>query len=180
MNELFGHPLPAGKLEELAATLGSDVPFFLQTKPALATGRGQIIQPLEPFPALRGVSVVLAHPGFGVSTPWAYHQLANFPSSVEGKPGRAQRLINLLQASLAAAAPEFYNALEAPVLRKYPLLELFQEFFRENGAPVSLMSGSGSATFALVPGREAAGTMLEKFRVKFGPGCWTAVVPSNS
>jgi 4-diphosphocytidyl-2-C-methyl-D-erythritol kinase len=178
LNELFGHPLPASKLEELAAALGSDVPFFLQTRPALATGRGEIIRPLDAFPALRGVCFVLVHPGFGISTPWAYQQLANFPAAMHGTPGRAQRLIALLQTSLDAAAPEFFNALEGPALRKYPLLELFQEFFRDNGASATLMSGSGSATFALAPARGAAETMLEKFKVKFGPNFWTAAVPS--
>ncbi len=180
LNELFGHPLPAAKLGELAASLGSDVPFFLQTKPALATGRGEIIQPLDFFPAMRGVCFVLVHPGFGISTSWAYQQLARFPAIVAGTPGRARRLIALLQTSLAAAAPEFYNALEAPALRKYPLLELFQEFFRENGAPAALMSGSGSTTFALAPARAAAETMLEKFKAKFGPGFWTAIVPADA
>jgi 4-diphosphocytidyl-2-C-methyl-D-erythritol kinase len=178
LNELFGHPLPAAKLEEMAAALGSDIPFFLQTRPALATGRGEIIQPLDAFPALRGVYFVLVHPGFGISTPWAYQQLAKFPAALHGRPGRAQRLIALLQTSLAAAAPEFFNALEAPALRKYPLLELFQEFFRDHGASATLMSGSGSATFALAPARAAAETMLEKFKVKFGPDFWTAVVPA--
>jgi 4-diphosphocytidyl-2-C-methyl-D-erythritol kinase len=178
LNELFGQPLPAPKLAELAASLGSDIPFFLQTGPALATGRGEVIQPLEAFPAMRGICFVLVHPGFGISTPWAYQQLANFPAAAHGTPGRAQRLIALLQTSLKAAAPEFFNALEAPALRKYPLLELFQEFFRDNGASATLMSGSGSATFALAPAREAAETMLEKFKVKFGTGFWAAVVPA--
>jgi 4-diphosphocytidyl-2-C-methyl-D-erythritol kinase len=180
LNELFGHPLPAARLEELAAALGSDIPFFLQAGPALATGRGEIIQPLADFPAMRGVCFVLVHPGFGISTPWAYQQLAHFPAAVHGTPGRARRLVALLQTSLEAAAAEFYNSLEAPALRKYPLLELFQEFFRENGAPATLMSGSGSATFALTPAREAAETMLEKFKGKFGAEFWTAIVPSSS
>jgi 4-diphosphocytidyl-2-C-methyl-D-erythritol kinase len=179
LNELFGQPLPGAKLEELAAALGSDIPFFLQTGPALATGRGEIIHPLDAFPALRGVYFVLVHPGFGISTPWAYQELANFPACVHGTPGRAQRLVALLQTSLAAAAPEFFNALEAPALRKYPLLELFQEFFRGHGASATLMSGSGSATFALVPARDAAETMLEKFKAKFGSDFWGAVVPAS-
>jgi len=180
LNELFGHPLPAAKLQELAAALGSDVPFFLQTGPALATGRGEIVRPLDGFSAMRGACFVLVHPGFGISTPWAYQQLANFPAAVAGTPGRAGRLIALLQTSLAAASPEFFNSLEAPVLRKYPLLELFQEFFRENGASATLMSGSGSATFALAPARDAAEAMLERFKVKFGTDIWAAVVPSLS
>jgi 4-diphosphocytidyl-2-C-methyl-D-erythritol kinase len=180
LNELFGQPLPAPKLAELAASLGSDVPFFLQTGPALATGRGEVIQPLDAFPAMRGVCFVLVHPGFGISTPWAYQQLANFPAAAHGTAGRAQRLIALLQTSLETAAGEFYNSLEAPALRKYPLLALFQEFFRENGAPATLMSGSGSATFALTPTRGAAENMLEEFRGKFGPNFWTAAVPCAS
>ena len=178
LNELFDQPLAAAKLGELAAALGSDIPFFLQTRPALATGRGEIIQPLEVFPAMRGACFVLIHPGFGISTPWAYQQLANFPAAVHGTPGRARRLVELLQIGLEAASAEFYNSLEAPALRKYPLLELFQEFFRENGAPATLMSGSGSATFALMQGRDVAEIMLEKFKAKFGTDFWTAVVPS--
>jgi 4-diphosphocytidyl-2-C-methyl-D-erythritol kinase len=180
LNELFGRPLPMAKLTELAASLGSDIPFFLQGGPALATGRGEVIQPLDDFPAMRGVCFVLVHPGFGISTPWAYQQLANFPQAIHGTPGRAKKLIALLQTSLEAAAVEFYNSLEAPALRKYPLLALFQEFFRENGAPATLMSGSGSATFALLPTRAAAENLLEKFKVKFGTNLWTAVVPSAS
>jgi 4-diphosphocytidyl-2-C-methyl-D-erythritol kinase len=177
LNELFGHPLPVAKLSEMAASLGSDVPFFLQTGPALGAGRGEIIQPLDAFPAMRGYCFVLVHPGFGISTPWAYQQLAGFPEAVHGSPGKARRLIALLQTSLEKAGAEFYNSLEAPALRKYPLLELFQQFFRENGAAATLMSGSGSATFALAPAGAAAEAMLEKFKGKFGTQIWTAAVP---
>jgi 4-diphosphocytidyl-2-C-methyl-D-erythritol kinase len=176
LNELFGQPLAALKLVELAASLGSDIPFFMQSAPALATGRGEVICGLHPFPAMRGVHFVLVQPGFGISTPWAYQQLANFPKALHGVAGRAERLITLLQTSLEAASQEFYNSLEAPALHKYPLLALFQEFFRENGAAATLMSGSGSATFALVPNRNTAENMLEEFRAKFGDAIWTSLV----
>jgi 4-diphosphocytidyl-2-C-methyl-D-erythritol kinase len=179
LNELFGLPLPPPQLHKLAAALGSDVPFFLQSRPALATGRGEIIRPLPDFPALRGVFFVLVHPGFGISTPWAYQQLARFPAALHGAPGRAGRLMALLQTGLEAAAAEFYNSLEAPALRKYPLLRLFQEFFRRHGAAATLMSGSGSTTFALTATRGAAEALLEKFNIKFGSGFWTAIVPAR-
>ena len=178
MNELFGYPQSDAQLHALAASLGSDIPFFLQTKPALATGRGEKVTSLESFPALRGTSILLVHPGFGISTPWAYEQLAKFPQALNGTPGRAQKLISLLQtADLSAASKEFYNSLEAPALHKHPLLGLFQEFFRENGARVTLMSGSGSATFALTESQIAGETLLEKFKVKFGDKMWTTVAP---
>jgi len=177
LNELFDRPLAAAKLNELAATLGSDVPFFLQDRPALATGRGEKIQPLENFPALRGKAFLLIHPGFGIATPWAYQNLARFPAALNGQPGRAQRLIAKLQAGdLRAASAEFYNSLEAPALEKYPVLALYQEFLRANGALAALMSGSGSTTFAVAENVAAAGALLEKFKSKFGANCWTAVV----
>ena len=178
LNELFGQPLPAGKLGELAAGLGSDINFFLQEQPALATGRGEIVESLAPFPVLRGASFFLIHPGFGISTPWAFQNLARFPSAQNGTPGRAQRLIELLKAGdLAGAGREFYNSLEAPALHKYPVLALYQEFLRTHGAVAALMSGSGSTTFALVRGQVAGEKLAEVFKAKFGRVCWTAVVP---
>jgi len=178
LNELFGSPLTLNQLHQLAATLGSDVNFFLQSKPALATGRGEAVESLEEFSATQGASFFLVHPGFGISTPWAYQNLARFPSALNGTPGRARKLISLLQAGdLAAAGAEFYNSLEAPALEKYPVLALYQEFFREQGAAATLMSGSGSTTFALFSKRAAAEAAREKLKPKFGENCWTAIVP---
>ncbi|HSY74281.1 MAG TPA: 4-(cytidine 5'-diphospho)-2-C-methyl-D-erythritol kinase [Dongiaceae bacterium] len=179
LNELFGQPLGSEKLYEIAATLGSDVPFFLQNKPALATGRGEKIQPLENFPALRGKAFLLIHPGFGISTPWAYQNLARFPESLNGKAGRAKELVEKLQMkNLAGAAGTFCNSLEAPAFVKFPILQLFQEFLRSNGALAALMSGSGSTTFAIAENISAAEALVEKFKSKFGQNCWTAVVPT--
>jgi 4-diphosphocytidyl-2C-methyl-D-erythritol kinase len=85
-------------------------------------------------------------------------------------------LISVLQTDAEGAGREFYNSLEAPALRKYPLLELFQENFRENGALGTLMSGSGSTTFALARSKDAAETLLERLKGKFGAKRWTAMV----
>jgi len=177
LNELFGQPLAAARLATLAASLGSDVPFFLQTRPALATGRGEQVLPLDFFPAFRGVSILLLHPGFGVSTPWAYQNLARFPEALHGRVGRAGELIRQLEGDdLAPAGAAFYNSLEAPVLDKYAVLALYQDFLRNHGATMALMSGSGSTTFALVKGQAAAEALAERVKETFGP-VWTAVVP---
>jgi 4-diphosphocytidyl-2-C-methyl-D-erythritol kinase len=96
---------------------------------------------------------------------------------LNGEKGRAEKMISLLQtADLKTAAAKFYNSLEAPALEKFPILELFQEFLREQGALAALMSGSGSTTFAIAENISAAETLLEKFKSKFGSNCWTAVV----
>ena len=177
LNELFDRPLAPEKLHELAAALGSDVPFFLQDRPALATGRGEKIQPLEDFPALRDRTFLLIHPGFGISTPWAYQNLARFPEALNGKSGRAKDLISRLQTNhWPGVADAFYNSLEAPALEKFPILGLYQEFLRANGALAALMSGSGSTTFAICENVSTAEVLAEKFQARFGNNCWTAAV----
>ena len=198
-------------MHTLAATLCSDVNFFLQNKPAcvaeakhsanvqsspifagttkaldtsawqrpaLATGRGEKVESLDFFPALRGKAFVLVHPGFGIATAWAYQQLAHFHNVLNGRAGRAQKLISLLQTGDAKkAGAEFYNSLEAPALKKYPVLTLYQEFFREHGALAVLMSGSGSTTFAVMENQSAGEALVEKFKAQLGQTSWMAVVP---
>ena len=109
LNELFSRPLATEKLFEIAESLGSDIPFFLQNKPALATGRGEKIQPLENFSALNGKAFLLIHPGFGISTPWAYQNLARFPAALNGQKGRAEKLISLLQIDNWAAVADGFT-----------------------------------------------------------------------
>jgi 4-diphosphocytidyl-2-C-methyl-D-erythritol kinase len=177
LNELFGKPLAPEKLFEIAASLGSDIPFFLQDQPALAIGRGEKIQPLQKFPALAGKAFLLIHPGFGISTPWAYQNLARFPTALNGQKGRAQKLMGLLQAGdLTPASAEFYNSLEAPAFEKFPILQLFKEFLLAHGARAALMSGSGSTTFAICENSVAAESLAEQFKSKFGANNWMAVV----
>jgi 4-diphosphocytidyl-2C-methyl-D-erythritol kinase len=87
-------------------------------------------------------------------------------------------LIDLLKAGdLGAASREFYNSLEAPALEKYPVLALYQDFLQAHGALATLMSGSGSTTFALLPGQIDTAAVVAKFQAKFGTMGWTAVVP---
>lgn len=178
LNELFGLPLTMQQLDEIAGGLGSDVPFFLYNQPALAVGRGEKVSLLENFPALQGRAFFLVHPGFGISTPWAYQALARFPAALNGQRGRAQKLIAKLQTEdLRDASNEFYNSLEAPALDKFPVLRLFQEFLLSEGALATLMSGSGSTTFAIAGNLAAAESLVEKFKSKFGSNGWIATVP---
>jgi 4-diphosphocytidyl-2-C-methyl-D-erythritol kinase len=179
LNELYDGPLSAAQLQEAAMSLGSDIPFFLQNQPALATGRGEIIQSLPPFLALEGCAFLLVHPGFGIATAWAYKELARFPTSLNGERGRAAKLIESLNTGdLRKSAREFYNSLEAPALEKYPWLAVLQDFLREDGAAATLMSGSGSTTFAIARDLCGAQELEERVREKFGR-CWTAVVPAT-
>ena len=90
LNRLWDLHQSRADLGRIALPLGADVPFFLQDRPALATGRGERLEPLEPFPAMADAALVLVYPGFGISTAWAYQQLARFPAALNGRPGRAR------------------------------------------------------------------------------------------
>ncbi len=177
LNRLFGNPLTVEQLQPLAAALGSDVPFFLQDNPALAVGRGEQVSSVPKFSALAGTAILLIHPGFGISTPWAYQQLARFPEALNGRPGRAGEMVEMLnQGKLIRLATHLYNSLEAPALEKYPVLALYQEHLRSHGALGALMSGSGSTTFAIYETPAIAEKERTRFLAKFGT-LWTAVVP---
>ena len=177
LNQLLGGPLAAEVLDRIAATLGSDVNFFLQDRPARATGRGERVEPVDPFDALGGCGMVLYHPGFGISTAWAYRELAHHPEAMNGRRGRVDALESALRSGdLVEAGRRFYNSLEAPALHKYPVLDLYQRFFREHGAWASLMSGSGSTTFALFRDEAAARGAVSPFEARFGTAGWMRVV----
>ena len=175
LNELFASPLSTDRITQLAAGLGSDVPFFLQPGPALALGRGEQVTPTGELSVLKGCGILLVHPGFGVPTAWAYQTLAGYPDAVRGRPGRAAEWLALARSGdRAVACRSLYNALEAPVLPKYPLLALFQAFFREQDALGTLMSGSGSTTFAITADGASAESLRERFVSRFGDANWTA------
>jgi 4-diphosphocytidyl-2-C-methyl-D-erythritol kinase len=98
---------------------------------------------------------------------------------LNGQPGRANRLIDALQASTGegAWAGQLYNSLEAPAFWKYPVLQLYVEEFKKQGALAAMMSGSGSTVFAWFGNRLMAEQGLEQFRSRFGDRLWSVILP---
>jgi 4-diphosphocytidyl-2-C-methyl-D-erythritol kinase len=142
-----------GKLAELAARLGSDIPFFIHRTPAVCRGRGEIIEPVSLKESYQGL---LVHPGFGVPTPWAYKTYAQNPS--QGAPGRT--------------FPDFTlrNDLEPPAFSKYPWLPTVKGWFQKQPEVLdALMSGSGSSVFALTRSPENTWYLQRRFLAEFGP-----------
>ena len=176
LNDLFGEPLQETDLHEIAAGLGSDVPFFLSDEPALATGRGEKIERLGEFPLLNGKSMAIVHAGFGVPTGWAYAQLAKHAELIAGESGRARRLADAFRAGDETGWGMLFNAFERPVFEKYPLLGLLVEQFRSDGAMGSMLSGSGSAVFGIFEERSAAEKGLDTASRLHGPFPWSTVV----
>ncbi len=140
-------------LAELAARLGSDIPFFIYRTPAVCRGRGEIIEPVRLKENYQGL---LVHPGFGVPTPWAYKTYARNPS--QGAPGRAFADFTLR------------NDLEPAAFSKYPWLPTAKGWFQKQPEVLdSLMSGSGSSVFALTGSTEASTQLRARFLAEFGP-----------
>lgn len=153
LNRLAGpeRALSKQKLAAVAAALGSDCPLFLETGPVVMRGRGERIEPLPAAAAerLRGRPVLVFKPGFEVSTPWAYGQLAAGAPSSYLPEEEAEAWLGAWRDDLRAPAEALRrNSFEAPVFRKFPALALCQESLRAEFALEAGLSGSGSACFA--------------------------------
>lgn len=173
LNKLWELGATDAQLGEIAATLGSDINFFMAGGAALCRGRGEQVVPvmfrLKAF-------VLLINPGFGISTKWAYESWAKAASRLTAQPPDATLLLRALETNnLAAASAALYNSLEAPSVGKFPVLDLLKRAMRENGAAGALMSGSGASVFGLFADAADAERAALKVRDEFGPSMWTRV-----
>jgi 4-diphosphocytidyl-2-C-methyl-D-erythritol kinase len=152
LRELTGAACPDARLAELAAQLGSDIPFFIYRTPAICRGRGEIVEPVRLKESYQGL---LVHPGFGVPTPWSYKTYAQNP-----KPGASGRTFTDFT---------LRNDLEPPAFSKYPWLPTVKNWLQNQPWVLdALMSGSGSSVFALTESCEAAQVLRHHFRAEFG------------
>jgi 4-diphosphocytidyl-2-C-methyl-D-erythritol kinase len=145
----WGVPLRPVQLTDIAATLGSDVPFFLAGGTALGLGRGDEIYPLADLPRHW---IVLLIPGFGVSTSDAYGWY-----EAERELGRGQaREPQHVPGPWPSRAAQMINDLEAPIARRHPEIDQMKTSLRRAGALAAAMSGSGSTVFGLFQQRRDA------------------------
>ena len=167
MNHLFQLGLSHNELVELGSQLGSDVPFFLYGGMALATGKGEQIQPLAD---LSPAWVVLVNPGIHVSSGWAY-------KNVNLKLTNSEEIISVLQnvdnqGITGMKHALLQNVLEGPVSQKYPVIQAIKAQLLEQGAEWAMMSGSGSTVFGIFSDNASAENTRQKME---RPG-WLAVV----
>lgn len=144
LNRLWNLNLAPGELLRAGAELGADVPFFISGGTAVGRGRGELLTPLPRSP---GFWVVLANPGFPVSTAEVYASLDL--AGVRQRPDLPAMLRALQARDVVAAAACLGNVLEEVTLARYPILREIKERMRGAGAPGALMCGSGPTIFAL-------------------------------
>jgi len=137
--ELFNPTIPSRRLKELAGKLGSDCPFFVDNRPSLATGRGEVLQPVSL--ALKGFHLVLVNPGLHVSTKEAYAGITpQFPETP---------LLQLINEPVHKWQGRIGNDFEESVFKIYPAIESLKKDLLGKGAIYASMSGSGSSVFGL-------------------------------
>jgi 4-diphosphocytidyl-2-C-methyl-D-erythritol kinase len=175
LRQLWGLQADDSILHELAAGMGSDINFFMAGGAALCRGRGEQI---EVVPCKLSASVLLVNPGFGISTKWAYEAWAKVSadSRLTPHPPEVSLLLRALaEDDLAGVSQCLFNSLEAPSIRKFPVLELIKNAMRDDGAGGALMSGSGATVFGLFADPKAAEESALRVREQFGPSMWTKV-----
>jgi 4-diphosphocytidyl-2-C-methyl-D-erythritol kinase len=153
---LWKVPVRPTQLADLAATLGSDVPFFLSGGTALGLGRGEEVYPLADLPRHW---IVLLVPGFGVSSADAYRW---YDSERDLPGGTTSREPQYVPGPWPSRAAQMVNDLEAAIARHHPEIDHMKVALRRAGALASSMSGSGSTVFGLFQRRSDAQTAVER------------------
>jgi 4-diphosphocytidyl-2-C-methyl-D-erythritol kinase len=179
LNELAGRPLDHAGLEQLAAGLGADCALFLAGAPVVMRGKGDLVEVLPPAAAdrLRGRRVIVFKPGFGVATAWAYGRMAAHSQHYVAAESVETRLTRWMNDVAATPTDIIGNNMEAVVFAKYPALPLLHERLRERFGLRPGMSGSGSASFALLDALQDESTIIGCIREAWGPGSF--VVGAN-
>jgi 4-diphosphocytidyl-2-C-methyl-D-erythritol kinase len=160
VSQLTQRSISEAQLHDLAAQLGSDVPFFLTPGIADCAGRGETIL-LRPDLTVAW-PILLIKLAFGVPTPWAY---SRWQTSAE--------LPGIDYTPQYVDGIEIVNDLERPVFQKHLILAHLKQSLRTHpNVRASIMSGSGSTVFAVLT-EDADIPQLQHFiHALVGPEVW--------
>lgn len=162
LNYLWKTGLTQQQLEEVGLTLGADVPFCLRGGLTRTTGIGEVMQPL---PCRKDWELVVIQPCRGLSTGevfTAYHEQESIlhPDTDSAQKALAEGDADLLAKSLG-------NVLQGVSEEKRPEIGEAIRALKEQGAFVSLMTGSGSAVFGVFENRMAADRARSELRLRW-------------
>jgi 4-diphosphocytidyl-2-C-methyl-D-erythritol kinase len=139
LNKVAENPLNVKELHELAAELGSDVPFFLEDSAQLVQGTGNVLNPIELH--LNGIWGVIVNPGIHISTSEAYQHT--------DKSGAVRGFEKISSLPFPEWKNVLFNSMEGHAIREHPVIGSIKKSLQAAGAELSLMSGSGSSVFGL-------------------------------
>jgi len=151
LNRAFGTGFDMKKLEKMAEKLGSDVPFCVAGGTALAEGRGV---ELTELPALPDCWIVICKPPFSISTPELFSQLDC--KMIVCRPDTAGILGALDSGSLSGVCRRMYNVFEPVIKNGAEKIAAIKQVFLDCEALGTVMTGTGSAVFAVFDDPDAA------------------------
>jgi 4-diphosphocytidyl-2-C-methyl-D-erythritol kinase len=156
LNNKFNLGLTVEQLLDMALQLGSDCPFFIVNRPCIATGRGEILEPVD-LSKLSSYKIAIVNPGIHISTAWAFSQMT---------PGSNNHSIReIIQQPVDTWKDRLVNVFEEPVFRAHPEIGAIKEHLYAHGAVYASMSGSGSSVYGLF-GSQPALELPEHYMVK--------------
>lgn len=148
LNELHSSPLSRSELHRLALGLGADVPFFLDSRPSLARGIGEILEPMRSWPIYWYVIVT---PPLEVSTAWVYRNL-KIPLTTK----EDLYIVDSLERERLEISRILENDLEVVTASRFPIVDVIKHALVQAGADGALMSGSGPSVFGVFHSRDQA------------------------
>jgi len=138
--------LPRERLFAIAASLGADVPFFLEGGRATGIGKGDEIYPLPDMPKRH--LLIVSPQAIQVPTPDAYRWLkAPQLTNSAGNP----KLYRFCALAWSLQGGPLLNDFEEAVFQQHPRLAEIKRELLQNGASEALLAGSGSAVFGVFP-----------------------------
>jgi 4-diphosphocytidyl-2-C-methyl-D-erythritol kinase len=155
---LWGAPITSEELRDLAASLGSDVPFFLTAGTARVGGRGEVV---EPLPDIAPCWLVLLKPPVRVPTAAAFQALG--PGDFHDGAA-TERLAKDVREGQPVAVATLANSFEVSIERDYPAVAAGRAALLAAGAELVRLSGSGPTLYSPFDALDAAAAVWRALR----------------
>lgn len=167
MNSLFDTGLGKDSLIDIGAEVGSDVPFCIIGKTALATGRGETLTPIPDFPHC---FVLVVKPDLCISTGEAYDSLDDMDNLEHPDIDMLEKSI-VSRKNIREIVTYMGNTFEKPMIIKHPVIGEIKSCMEEYGALKAMMTGSGPSVFGIFEEedkmRDARDKAEERFKDSF-------------
>ncbi len=139
LNQIFNLNIETTQLHNYASQLGSDCSFFINNQPAYATGKGDLLHPVDAF--LKNYHITLVKPPIHISTAEAYKSVTPVQPTVS--------LLNLIAMAPDSWRDVLFNDFEKPVFKNHPQLQEIKNSLYDAGCLYASMSGSGSCIYGI-------------------------------
>ena len=144
LNQICKTALTLDEMMKLGVKLGADVPYCMMMGTALSQGIGEVLTPLKNIP---DCNILLVKPAFSVSTKEVYNKLKI--DSISHRPDIPAIIKAIEKGSLSELVSHMDNVLQSVTINQHPMIQDIKKLMIDNGALISLMSGSGPSVFGL-------------------------------